>query len=74
MSDTESHYTPDDEVPLGPQEASDELQRADADGRVHGRLGAPDPLGSDDVAELVATEFPAEDDLTEEESALHFEP
>ncbi len=40
---------------------------------VHGRLMAPDEGGNDDVAELVATEYPVDDPLAPEESALHIE-
>ena len=43
------------------------------DGHLHGRIGAPDQLGSDDIAELVGVEEPAEDDLSPEEAAMHFE-
>ncbi len=43
------------------------------DGYVHGRLGAPDQLGADNIGELVADEEPAEDGLTAEEAALHYE-
>ena len=63
----------DDELEAGPAEVADELARSDSDGRVHGVLGAPDPLGSDQVAELVATEFAPEDELSAEEAALHYE-
>jgi hypothetical protein len=43
------------------------------DGLVHGRLVAPDQLLADDIAELIASEEPAEDPLTAEEAAMHYE-
>lgn len=43
------------------------------DGMVHGQLAAPDQLGSDNVAELVASEYPADGPLSPEEAALHIE-
>jgi hypothetical protein len=43
------------------------------DGRVHGVIGSPDQLGADDIAELVADEFPADDQLAPEEAAMHVE-
>jgi hypothetical protein len=43
------------------------------DGHVHGRLVAPDQLLSDDIAELIASEQPAEDPLSAEEAAMHYE-
>ena len=43
------------------------------DGHLHGRLLAPDQLLDDEIAELIATEQPAEDPLTSEEAAMHYE-
>ncbi|MBK5289065.1 MAG: hypothetical protein JJE46_11430 [Acidimicrobiia bacterium] len=43
------------------------------DGHVHGTIVAPDQLLADDVAELIASEQPAEDPLTAEEAAMHYE-
>ena len=43
------------------------------DGLVHGNIVAPDPLLADDIAELVGSEEPAEDPLSAEEAALHYE-
>lgn len=43
------------------------------DAHLHGRLLAPDQLLADDVAELIASEKPAEDPLTAEEAAMHYE-
>lgn len=43
------------------------------DGHLHGRLLAPDQLLDDEIAELIATEQPAEDPLTAEEAAMHYE-
>ena len=44
-----------------------------ADGYVHGSIVAPDPLLADGIAELIASEQPAEDPLSAEESAMHYE-
>ena len=44
-----------------------------ADGYVHGNIVAPDALLADDIAELIASEQPAEDPLTAEEAAMHYE-
>jgi len=54
----------EDETPVEP---------APDDDRVHGQLGAPDQLGADHIAELVADEFPADGPLAPEEQALHLE-
>lgn len=43
------------------------------DGHLHDRLVAPDEGGPDDVAELVASEVPADSPLSAEEAALHYE-
>lgn len=43
------------------------------DGYVHGNIVAPDQLLADDIAELIAAEQPAEDPLSAEEAAMHYE-
>jgi hypothetical protein len=43
------------------------------DGHLTGTIVAPDQLLADDVAELVGSEEAAEDPLTAEESAMHYE-
>ncbi|MGZ4677861.1 MAG: hypothetical protein ACXVJ7_11325 [Acidimicrobiia bacterium] len=43
------------------------------DGHLHGTIVAPDQLLADDIAELVGSEQAAEDPLTAEEGAMHYE-
>lgn len=61
-----------DEESRGEDETNVEGPAAD-DGYVHGSIVAPDALLADDIAELIASEQPAEDPLTAEEAAMHYE-
>ena len=47
--------------------------RAGSDDLVHGIIGSPDQLGNDDIAELVASEYPADGPQSPEEAAMHTE-
>jgi len=60
----------DDDTAGGDAAVDDELD----DGHLHVRLVAPDEGGpDDDVAELVASEVPADYPLSAEEAAMHYE-
>ena len=43
------------------------------DGHLTGTIVAPDQLLADDIAELIGSELAAEDPLTAEEAAMHYE-
>jgi len=43
------------------------------DGHLRGTIVAPDQLLADDIAELIGSEQAAEDPLTAEEAAMHYE-
>ena len=80
---------PSDETPMNEGDAQDEAEMFDEeshgedetivegppadDGHVHGNIVAPDQLLADDIAELIASEQPAEDPLSAEEAAMHYE-
>ena len=69
---------PQDEAEMFDEESRGEDEtdveaKAPEDGYVHGSIVAPDPLLADDIAELIASEQPAEDPLSAEESAMHYE-
>ncbi len=80
---------PNDPTPLNEGDAQDEAEMFDEesrgedetivegppadDGHVHGNILAPDQLLADDIAELIASEQAAEDPLTAEEAAMHYE-
>lgn len=60
-----------DEEALGEDETR--VEPPPNDGMVHGHLGSPDQLYADNISELVAEEFPTDDLLSPEESAMHLE-
>ena len=80
---------PNDPTPMNEGDAQDEAEMFDEesrgedetivegppadDGHVHGNILAPDQLLADDIAELIASEQAAEDPLTAEEAAMHYE-
>ncbi len=80
---------PSDQTPMNDGDAQDEAEMFDEetrgedetvvegpladDGHVHGNIVAPDQLLADDIAELIGSEQPAEDPLSAEEAAMHYE-